>query len=77
MIIISLSPDILSMYHMLVVSGAESTLNVGGVFQHFSQFFGNFRMRKWGCNKIWCSHKIRVVTKSVLSQNTVHSINSS
>ena len=31
----------------VVDSGAESTLNVGAVFQHFSQFFGNFR--KWGC----------------------------
>ena len=27
-------------------SGAESTLKVGGVFQHFSYFFANFR--KWG-----------------------------
>ena len=29
-----------------VVSGAKSTLKLGGVFQHFSYFFANFK--KWG-----------------------------
>ena len=45
----------------------------GGCISTFFQTFWQFQ--KVGgvlCNKIWCSHKVRVVTKSVLSQNTVY-----
>ena len=36
-------------FPVTVVSGAESTLKVGGVFQNFSYFFANFRT--WGVTK--------------------------
>ena len=44
--------------YMNTASGAESTLNVGGVFQHFSQFFGNFRK-----SGVYCVIKFGAVTK--------------
>ena len=57
-----------------MLSGAESTLNVGVYFSIFPNFLAITESGGVLCNKIWCSHKIRVVTKSELSQNTVYSI---